>query len=151
MRRGNDQFPAVRGGGWRSLSLTGRSSWRRSGFLSRIVPDQSEHFLDLAGATIRAVIPGRHRVAIIQSLLAGIGSSWPASLARPVGLRGLAVVHRADRRNIVILPVIIWIWTDKDFATALLLTTFLVIVAVLDNILKPLVMGRGLTTRRSLS
>lgn len=42
-------------------------------FLSRIVPDQSEHFLDLAGATIRGVAQGVIGVAIIQSLLAGVG------------------------------------------------------------------------------
>jgi predicted PurR-regulated permease PerM len=47
---------------------------------------------------------------------------------------------------IVLLPVIIWIWIDKDFTTALLLTLFLVVVGILDNVLKPLVMGRGLTT-----
>jgi predicted PurR-regulated permease PerM len=35
---------------------------------------------------------------------------------------------------------------DKDIATAVLLTAFLVFVGLLDNILKPLVMGRGLTT-----
>ena len=44
------------------------------------------------------------------------------------------------------MPVIIWIWTDKDVTTALLLTMFLVIVGFLDTMLKPLVMGRGLTT-----
>ena len=43
------------------------------GFLFRIVPEQSEHFLELAGATIRAVSQGVIGVAIIQSLLAGIG------------------------------------------------------------------------------
>ena len=47
---------------------------------------------------------------------------------------------------IVLFPVIIWIWIDKDFTTALLLTVFLVVVGLLDNVLKPLVMGRGLTT-----
>jgi len=47
---------------------------------------------------------------------------------------------------IVLVPVIIWIWTDKDFTTALLLTVLLGFVGVLDNILKPLVMKRGLTT-----
>jgi len=47
---------------------------------------------------------------------------------------------------IVLLPVIVWIWIDKDFTTALLLTLFFVVVGVLDNVLKPLVMGRGLTT-----
>jgi predicted PurR-regulated permease PerM len=42
-------------------------------FLYRIVPEQSEHFLVLAGATIRAVSQGVIGVAIVQSLLAGIG------------------------------------------------------------------------------
>jgi predicted PurR-regulated permease PerM len=47
---------------------------------------------------------------------------------------------------IVLVPVVIWIWTDKDFTTALLLTVFLGLVGVIDNILKPLVMKRGLNT-----
>jgi predicted PurR-regulated permease PerM len=47
---------------------------------------------------------------------------------------------------IVLVPAIIWIWMDKDFTTALLLTVFLGFVGIIDNILKPLVMRRGLTT-----
>ncbi len=117
------------------------------GFLSRIVPDQSEHFLDLAGATIRAVSQGVIGVAIIQSLLAGIGfklAGIPSAGLLAFVVLLLSIVQIGA--TIVILPVIVWIWTDKDVATALLLTVFLVIVGVLDNILKPLVMGRGLTT-----
>ncbi|MGY3431170.1 putative PurR-regulated permease PerM [Bradyrhizobium sp. USDA 3686] len=116
-------------------------------FLSRIVPDQSEHFLDLAGATIRAVAQGVIGVAIIQALLAGIGFKL-AGIAS-AGLLAFVVLLLSIVQiggTIVILPVIIWIWTDKEFPIALLLTVFLVIVSVLDNILKPLVMGRGLTT-----
>ena len=116
-------------------------------FLHRIVPEQSEHFLELAGATIRAVSQGVIGVAIIQSLLAGIGfklAGVPAAglLAFAVMLLTIVQIGAA----IVLLPVIIWIWIDKDFTTALLLTLFLGIVGILDNILKPLVMGRGLTT-----
>jgi len=117
------------------------------GFLSRIVPDQSEHFLDLAGATIRAVAQGVIGVAVIQALLAGIGFKL-AGIAS-AGLLAFVVLLLSIVQiggTIVILPVIIWIWTDKEFPIALLLTVFLVIVSVLDNILKPLVMGRGLTT-----
>ncbi len=116
-------------------------------FLSRIVPDQSEHFVDLAGATIRAVAQGVIGVAIIQALLAGIGFKL-AGIAS-AGLLAFLVLLLSIVQiggTIVILPVIIWIWTDKEFPIALLLTVFLVIVSVLDNILKPLVMGRGLTT-----
>ena len=117
------------------------------GFLHRIVPEQSEHFLDLAGATIRAVSQGVIGVAIVQSLLAGIGfklAGVPGAglLAFAVMLLTIVQIGAA----IVLLPVIIWIWIDKDFTTALLLTLFLGIVGIFDNIVKPLVMGRGLTT-----
>ena len=116
-------------------------------FLFRIVPEQSEHFLELAGATIRAVSQGVIGVAIIQSLLAGIGfklAGIPGAglLAFAVMLLSIVQIGAA----IVLLPVIIWIWIEKDFTTALLLTLFLCVVGVLDNVLKPLVMGRGLTT-----
>jgi predicted PurR-regulated permease PerM len=116
-------------------------------FLYRIVPEQSEHFLELTGTTIRAVSRGVIGVAIIQSLLAGIGfklAGIPGAglLALVVMILSIVQIGAA----IVLVPVIIWIWMDKDFTTALLLTVFLGIVGILDNILKPLVMGRGLTT-----
>ena len=117
------------------------------GFLYRIVPEQSEHFLELAGATIRAVSQGIIGVAIIQSLLAGLGfklAGIPGAGLLAFAVMILAIVQIGAA--IVLVPVIIWIWMDKDFTTALLLTVFLGIVGVLDNILKPLLMGRGLTT-----
>ena len=117
------------------------------GFLSRIVPEQSEHFLELAGATIRAVSQGVIGVAVIQALLAGIGfklAGIPSAglLAFAVMLLSIVQIGAA----IILLPVIVWTWFDKDIPTAILLTAFLGIVSVIDNILKPLVMGRGLTT-----
>lgn len=117
------------------------------GFLSRIVPEQSEHFLDLAGATIRAVSQGVIGVAVLQSLLAGIGfklAGIPSAglLAFIVMLLAIVQIGAA----IVLLPVVIWLWSAKDFPTALGLTLFFLVVGVLDNVLKPLVMGRGLTT-----
>ncbi|WP_035684302.1 AI-2E family transporter [Bradyrhizobium sp. Cp5.3] len=117
------------------------------GFLIRIVPEQSEHFLELAGATIRAVSQGIIGVAIVQALLAGIGfklAGIPSAGLLAIIVLLLSIVQIGA--TIVILPVVIWIWMDKDVGTALLLTVFLVFVGLLDNILKPLVMGRGLTT-----
>jgi predicted PurR-regulated permease PerM len=117
------------------------------GFLFRIVPEQSEHFLELAGATIRAVSQGVIGVAIIQSLLAGIG--FKLAGISSAGLLAFVVLLLSIVQigaTIVILPVVIWIWTAKDVTTALFLTAFLIVVGLLDNILKPLVMGRGLTT-----
>jgi predicted PurR-regulated permease PerM len=116
-------------------------------FLTRIVPEHSEHFLDLAGATIRAVSQGVIGVAIIQSLLAGIGfklAGIPVAGMLAFFVLLLSIVQIGGA--IIMLPVIIWIWTDKDVTTALLLTAFLAVVGVLDNVLKPLFMRRGLTT-----
>jgi predicted PurR-regulated permease PerM len=118
-----------------------------SRLLSRIIPEQSEHFVELAGATIRAVSQGVIGVAVVQALLAGIGFKM-AGIAS-AGLLALAVMLLAIVQigaAIVVFPVIFWIWIDKEFTTALLLTVFLVVVGVLDNILKPLLMGRSLTT-----
>jgi len=111
------------------------------------VPERSEHFLELAGATIRAVSQGVIGLAIIQSLLAGIG--FKLAGVTSAGLLAFAVLLLTIVQlgaAIVLLPVIIWIWFEKDFTTALLLTIFLAVVGLLDNVLKPLVMGRGLTT-----
>jgi predicted PurR-regulated permease PerM len=116
-------------------------------FLSHIVPEQSEHFVELAGATIRAVSQGVIGIAVVQALLSGIGfkmAGIPSAGLLAFAVMLLTIVQIGSA--IVLLPVMIWIWMDKDFTTALLLTVFLSIVGVLDNILKPLVMGRGLAT-----
>jgi predicted PurR-regulated permease PerM len=117
------------------------------GFLTRIVPEQSEHFLELAGATIRAVSQGVIGVAVIQSLLAGIGfklAGIPSAGLLAFAVMLLSIVQIGGA--IVMLPVIVWIWMDKDVTTAVMLTLYLGIVGLLDNILRPLVMGRSLTT-----
>jgi predicted PurR-regulated permease PerM len=117
------------------------------GFLVRIVPGQSEHFLELAGATIRAVAQGVIGVAIVQALLAGIGFKFaaiPSAGLLAVFVLLLSIVQIGP--TIILVPVVIWIWMDKDVTMAFLLTVYLVVVGLLDNVLKPLVMGRGLTT-----
>jgi len=116
-------------------------------FFHRVVPEHSEHFLELAGATIRAVSQGVIGIAIVQSLLAGIGfklAGIPGAGLLAFAVMILTIVQIGAA--IVMFPVIIWIWLDKDFTTAFLLTLFLLLVGVLDNLLKPIVMGRGLTT-----
>ncbi|WP_376708103.1 AI-2E family transporter [Bradyrhizobium campsiandrae] len=117
------------------------------GFLSRIVPEQGEHFLTLGGATIRAVAQGVIGVAIVQALLAGIGFKLAA--VPSAGLLAFIVLLLSIVQIgafLVLLPVIIWIWTAKDVTTALVLTVFFVVVGFIDTMLKPLVMGRGLNT-----
>jgi predicted PurR-regulated permease PerM len=115
--------------------------------LTRIVPQRSADFLALAGATIRTVAQGVIGVAVLQSLLAGIGlkiAGVPHAgvLAFAVLVLGIVQIGSAP----ILLPVIIWVWTVKDVGSAVLITIFLALVGLSDNALKPLLMGRGLST-----
>ena len=46
----------------------------------------------------------------------------------------------------VVLPLLIWAWIALATGPALLLTLLLVPITILDNVLKPMLMGRGLRT-----
>ena len=48
--------------------------------------------------------------------------------------------------SIVLVPLIIWSWMVMETTTALLFTLYMIPVSLLDNVLRPLVMGRGLQT-----
>ncbi|HZL94955.1 MAG TPA: hypothetical protein VFB99_14975, partial [Vicinamibacterales bacterium] len=47
---------------------------------------------------------------------------------------------------IVFLPVIFWSWASMETPMALLFTAYMIPVCIIDNILRPIVMGRGLVT-----
>ena len=115
--------------------------------LARIVPQRSADFLALAGATIRTVAQGVIGIAVLQSLLAGVGlkiAGVPHAgvLAFAVLVLGIVQIGSAP----ILLPVIIWIWMVKDVGSAVLITIYLVLVGISDNVLKPLLMGRGMST-----
>lgn len=115
--------------------------------LTRIVADRSESFLALAGATIRTVLHGVIGVAAIQSLLGGIvlkiaGVPNASVLAFAILVLGIVQIGALP----ILLPVVIWTWMVKDVGTAVLITIFLAIVGISDNALKPMFMGRGLST-----
>jgi predicted PurR-regulated permease PerM len=115
--------------------------------VSRIVTDRSADFVALAGATIRTVAQGVIGIAIIQALLAGIvlkisGVPHASVLAFAVLMLGIIQIGATP----ILIPVAIWIWTVKDAGSAVLITILLVLVGASDNALKPLLMGRGLST-----
>lgn len=114
---------------------------------ARLVTQRSQDFVALAGLTIRTVANGVIGVAVLQSLLAGIGlklTGVPHAGVLAFAVLILAVLQIGSA--VVLFPVIIWIWATKDLAVALPLTIYLLIVGLADNVLKPLLMGRGLST-----
>src|SRR3954471_6922200 len=114
---------------------------------ARLMTQRSEDFVGLAGLTIRTVSQGVIGVALLQALLAGIGLKLAG--VPHAGLLAFAVLVLAILQigaAIVLFPVLIWIWATKEFGVALLLTLYLLIVGLADNVLKPMLMGRGLNT-----
>jgi predicted PurR-regulated permease PerM len=116
-------------------------------FLSRVVAERSEDFLALAGATIRSVSQGVIGIAVAQALVIGIifkMADVPRAGLLAFAVMVLNIVQIGSA--VIVIPVLIWLWITKSFAVALLFTLLLLPASLADNVLKPLVMGRGLTT-----
>ena len=116
-------------------------------FASRLIAPRGAHFVDLAGATIRNVSRGVIGVALLQALLAGIvlyvaGIPGAGLIAFVVLLLCIVQIGPAP----ILLPLLIWIWMTHATTFALVLTMLLVPIALIDNVLKPILMARGLTT-----
>jgi predicted PurR-regulated permease PerM len=126
----------------------GQSGGRASrAIFSRIVgPARGVEFARLSTATIRAVAQGVIGVAFIQAIVVGIclliaGVPWAGVLAVIVLILGIAQVPAL----LVTLPAIAYIWTIGDYSTvkASVYTVLLIVAGMTDNVLKPLMLGRG--------
>lgn len=112
--------------------------------LVKIAGTAGETMTDSAGLTVRNVAKGVLGVAVIQSLLAGIGF-----VLAGIPLAGLWILICLVLAiiQIGILPVsvgvIIYIWGAADTLTATILTIWMLFVGVIDNILKPIMLGKG--------
>jgi predicted PurR-regulated permease PerM len=116
-------------------------------FAGKLALGRAEEFVDLAGATIRVVSRGVIGISALQALLIGIGFvlfGVPAAslLTSAALIFGIIQIGPA----LVVFPVVIWGWMTMETTTALAFTAYMVPVNLLDNILKPFIMGRGLKT-----
>ena len=120
---------------------------RLTQFIDRILRPRGLEMVRLAGATIRNVSRGVIGIALLQSLLAGAGfvaAGIPGAGILAFGslLLGIAQIGPTP----IFLPVIIWSWTTMATENALLFTAYMIPVGILDNLLRPLLMARGLAT-----
>lgn len=120
---------------------------RLSRILHHLEPRHGEAFLILAGATIRGVSRGVVGVSAVQAMLIGIGltvAGVPGTSLITSAALILGIIQIGP--GIVLIPVLVWAWLTFEPGTAFLLTAYMIPVALLDNILRPLVIGRGLKT-----
>ncbi len=107
---------------------------------------RSAEFARLATATIRAVAQGVIGVAFIQAIIVGLcllvaGVPWAGVLAMIVLVLGIAQVPAL----LVTLPAIGYIWWTGDYGNveAIVYTALIFVSGMADNVLKPLMLGRG--------
>jgi predicted PurR-regulated permease PerM len=124
-----------------SAASTGRSFFVRVAGTTR-----GEALAKLSIATIRAVALGVVGVAAIQALLIGLalliaGIPVAGVLAIIALVLGIAQVPAL----LVTLPCIVYIWASGDYSTgaAVAHTIILLLTGMADNVLKPMMLGRG--------
>lgn len=111
---------------------------------NKLAGDRGEEFVDLTYKTVGNVVKGVLGVALIQAFLVGLGF-----LLSGVPLAGLwtlvALIFAILQLPVIliVLPVIIWLFSAIEILPAILWTIYLVITGASDNILKPILLGKG--------
>jgi predicted PurR-regulated permease PerM len=116
-------------------------------FAHRIAGDRGVGFVALAGATIRNVARGVIGVALLQTLLAGLVFSifgTPAASVLTFVVLILCIVQIGPAP--ILFPVIVWAWMATDPVSAFILTVLLIPIGLIDNVIKPILVARGLST-----
>ncbi len=110
----------------------------------RLAGDEGRRFARLAESVVRSVSRGILGIALIQALLGGVGmlvAGVPAA-----GLWALLIMISATIQLgafPVLLVVSLYMFYSGDMTTAVLFAIWSAFVASLDNLLKPLLLGRG--------
>ena len=115
-----------------------------SRFFNRLTGNATKDLPVMAAVTVRKVVKGVLGVALVQSALATVGMM--VAHVPWAGIWGLLCLLLAIMQ-IGMLPVsvgaIIYIWQTGSTTAAILLTVWMLLVGMLDNILKPLLLGKG--------
>jgi predicted PurR-regulated permease PerM len=109
----------------------------------RVFGENGLEFQQLIGSTIRSVTTGILGVALIQSVLAGLGflvAGLPGAGLWAVIFLFAAVLQVGA---LVLIPAVIYMFTISSATKAGIFLAWCLIVALVDNVLKPLLLGRG--------
>lgn len=125
------------------LANSGQGAQVSRKFAFHLFGNKGAEYETLAGATVRSVTTGILGVALIQSLLAGLGFLV-------VGLPGaglwallflIAAVLQVG--SLTLIPAVIYVFATASTTTAVVFLIWCLVVALMDNVLKPLLLGRG--------
>lgn len=126
------------------LAKSGTSRRYTSAFATRLAGTKGVEFVEIAGKTVNGVTRGILGVAIIQGILAGLGflvAGIPGAGLWAFVAMVLAVIQIGILP--VTLPAIIYMFATAEPLTAILFLIWNIVISTADNVLKPLLMGKG--------
>jgi predicted PurR-regulated permease PerM len=113
----------------------------------RLAPARGAAFVTMAAQTVRNVARGVIGVALLQGLMLGVGfmvAGIPYAGVWTFACIALAIVQIGP--GLIGLGTIIYAWNVFDFSTALPFTIWIALASLIDNVLKPVLMSKGLPT-----
>jgi predicted PurR-regulated permease PerM len=113
----------------------------------RVTGDEAKgkRLVRLSAATVRGVLQGVVGVALIQATLMGIGFFVAGvPFAGVLSLVALLMSIIQLPPPLLALPTIAWAWGHLDPTKATLFTIWILLASFSDNVLKPLLLGRGM-------
>lgn len=113
-------------------------------FFAKLFGSRGDEFKDITIKTVSNVTKGILGVALIQSILTGLGFLFAG--VPFAGIWALLVLVLAILQlppSIITIPVIIYLFTALSPLTAVLWTIYLFVAGLSDNVLKPILLGKG--------
>ena len=117
-------------------------------FMDKLMEGQGKDLMKMCTNTIRSVVKGILLVAVIQGILAFAGFSL-IGLDNTAGLLAIVVIFAAIIQipvTIVVLPIIVYVFSFAETTPAIIFAVYMIVVALLDNVLKPMLLAKGLQT-----
>ena len=110
----------------------------------RVAPGRGEHLVELASSTVRAVAKGVLGVAAIQAALAWVGMALAGVPAPGAWALLVLICAVAQLPTLIVLgPLVIYVFASFSVNVAVPFTIWSLFIGVIDNVLKPILLGRG--------
>ena len=110
----------------------------------KVVGERGEEFMEVSLVTIRNVAAGVLGVAIIQTTLMGVGLIFSGIPLAAVWIILILVMTIAQIPVLLFnIPLIIYLFAFFDPWAAVLWSLYFLVMGMIDNVLKPLIMGKG--------
>lgn len=113
-------------------------------FFRKLAGDNGDEFADITKMTVGNVVRGVLGVALIQAFLLGIGFSLAGvPYAGVLTLVALLFCILQIPPVLLAIPVIMYLFSGHEVLSASLWTVYLLLASTSDNIIKPILLGKG--------